>query len=67
MYYGPVLCRKREFLTAAYLEAIARNAEAGEAITDKQSEAWRRATEATRAACQKALEVLNEHRHDHEC
>jgi hypothetical protein len=66
MYYGPVPCREREILTAAYLETIARNAEAGQTITDKQSEAWRRVTEATRRACQKALEALNEHRRDHE-
>jgi hypothetical protein len=66
---APILgvCRERERLIAAYMSAVVNVSEAGFAIADMKSEAWREATEETREACRNALEDLNSHRREHGC
>jgi|HubBroStandDraft_1064217.scaffolds.fasta_scaffold211294_2 hypothetical protein len=65
----PILavCGTRERLIAAYMSAIVNVSEAGFAIADMKSEAWREATKETREACRNALEDLNSHRKEHGC
>jgi len=65
----PILavCRARERLITAYMSAIVDASEAGSAIADMKSEAWREATNETREACRNALEDLNAHRREHGC
>jgi hypothetical protein len=60
-------CKERERLMTVYLGAAVENAQAGKGVPDKKSEAWREATQLTRASCIDALADLTSHRAEHGC
>jgi hypothetical protein len=60
-------CAIREQLVKDYLEFTLRDIEVRNAVAEKKSEEWTRATEETRKQCTDALEALNQHRREHGC
>jgi hypothetical protein len=60
-------CEERDRLTKLYFDAVTLNATAGLPIENKKSQAWREATEQTRAVCTDTLADLNAHRKEHDC
>jgi hypothetical protein len=68
---GPVHCEERERLTRIYLAAVSRNNEAATAMakaySDEWPDVWREEMKEIHAACEKALEALDQHRAEHRC
>jgi hypothetical protein len=60
-------CADHKRLVEEYVDFVRKNIKAGDAVQDKKSEEWRRATNVTRRACEIALDALSRHRNTHRC
>ena len=62
-----MLCKERDRLNRAYIDALAEHLRASESVPEMGSEAWKAATHETRKRVQAAREELNKHKLEHEC